>query len=114
MADKDKETFGKRFLSIAVTLGMAPINAYVSSWSMSKIWEWFIQAQYGMGPSLGAWFGINILFYSLSARGLIMVKKDDNWNSSHMRIIVALVWSIGSLSMLLSSYLIGSIMGWIS
>lgn len=48
------DTTGGRVIAIAATIGLAPVNAIVQTWTMHKLWTWFLSGEYGPGPSMGA------------------------------------------------------------
>ena len=36
-------------------------GAFLRAWSLSLLWRWFETPQYGLGPSMGAWFGLSMI-----------------------------------------------------
>lgn len=58
-------------------------NALLEAWALSKLWYWFVAAQYGEGPQLGVWFGIasiaGMLLHNEASEKLALkeLKEDD-------------------------------------
>jgi hypothetical protein len=87
------------------------VSSLLGAWSAAQIWSWFAAAQYGPGPTLGAWFGV--LFIARTAVttatsnlakvptesdpdwGVIVKKSVNHWVS--ILLYVGIAWCIGSV-----------------
>lgn len=50
------------FIGLAIgVLVAAPLSALLLSWGASTLWGWFVQPQYGGGPSMAAWYGLSLI-----------------------------------------------------
>lgn len=109
-----KDTMRQKWAAVGVTLAMAPVNAYVGAWTMSRLWQWFISTQYGAGPSMAVWFGIGAIANIALGQRLAIVAKDPEWDRSSGFISRAVMFPIACALMLASCGLLGSIMGWMA
>jgi len=92
------------------------VTALVQSWTMQCLWRWFIAREYGVGPSLGAWFGIAIIG-GLTLRTQVSGGRGREDRSAD-QIIKASVVATGvrwleCLLVLAVTWCIGSVLGWI-
>jgi hypothetical protein len=102
----------KIFGMISWVVTSALISALLNSWTMSVLWRWFAAAEYGHGPSTGAWFGIGTIAYV--AVGTYPTKKKGERSDG-------LEWMVGQQFMRWSlilmtlglSWIIGASVGWI-
>lgn len=49
---------------IGITLAFlvcAPVCALVTAWGAGVVWDWFLLAEFGKGPSAAAWFGVSLI-----------------------------------------------------
>lgn len=103
-----------KFLGILTWLIMTVIgSALLHSWALSKMWHWFVSAQYGAGPSMGAWFG----FAAIARLTLIRAdesKSDEDADGVVSRMVRATIghW-IGILLALGATWLCGTTVGWV-
>ncbi len=101
-------------LATAVLLGF--LSALIQAWAMSKLWVWFVAADYGAGPSLSAWYGLAVIF-SLPL-GLVMhdvTRKKDESAGPWLRVIGTAVGAwLGILMVLGAAWLTGTFLGWIA
>ena len=105
-------------------LGILPIIAFgftvtsmIQATVLGKIWAWFAAAEYGSGPSKGAWFGISIilgLIISMSQSRNYDIDGDFSYNKylKHTVIRWAGQW-IGCACLLGLCWFTGSIFGWL-
>ncbi len=95
------------------TLLMAPVNALVTSATLSKLWSWFLVDDLGPSPSYGAWYGITTILFLLLGLALMNVTKTKVEDKDYLMhtvsqsigVVVACAFS------LLFSWVIGSVTG---
>lgn len=52
-----KPPFSKTAQIIVATMGLALLLSLFTAYLCTVFWGWFLEAEYGSGPSLEAWFG---------------------------------------------------------
>jgi hypothetical protein len=90
-----------------------PTKALILTVVISRLWRWFLSAQYGDGPSFGAWFGAAVII-SISTWHP-SVKDFEDGSDANLRTCIAAslsTWTILVLTMLLA-FAVGSIFGWV-
>jgi hypothetical protein len=91
----------------------ALISGLLGTWVFSELWYWFVSAQYGSGPTTGAWFGIaTILKLIISGKVKWPVKKDNNYALRPAIQKDLLTWC-AFLLVLIVAWCMGSVLGWI-
>jgi hypothetical protein len=92
------------------------LNALVQAWALRTVWRWFVAAEYGTGPSLGAWFGLAsiagvILTFHAVARS---TDKEEDTDAAvrHATLQMVSRW-IGVAFALGMLWLTGSLLGWV-
>lgn len=86
------------------------ISALLNSWAMATLWRWFAAAQYGHGPSMGAWFGIAAIVRLVTTHTRI---KDPDRDASWSEIVQAqIAWWLLVLATVGTAWLVGLITGW--
>ncbi len=103
------ETIGSVALTVAIMIGMIPINAYVTAWTLSRAWSWLIETQYGPGPKMGTWFGL-----SLIAGIVIRDKMPSRRDEMRSRDLIVRVLA-GPVLMVLALWIariVAQLMGW--
>jgi hypothetical protein len=86
------------------------VSSLLTTFALGKLWVWFVAAEYGPGPSMGAWFGISnilglvLLFHS---RG-----NSDASETEGMMSHTIMRWVICGLG-LAFSWCLGSAFGWV-
>lgn len=94
---------------------LAPVGAIVEASTFQALWSWFAASQYGSGPSLGAWFGVAVIFGVALNIALVNVPREKN---DPTKILLELVtrnveiW-IGCACVLASSWITGHLLGWV-
>lgn len=94
----------------------ALVTALIESWALHTLWRWFLSAQYGTGPSFGAWFGITAitgLVVGTTITNASLAKNDEEWDAKKAVAKTIGTW-LGILALLGISWAIGSAIGWIS
>lgn len=94
---------------------VAPANAIAKALAASTLWSWFAASELGAGPSLGAWFGIALIFTFAMNYAFANVKGEkvepDQIISKGLYLFASTAFGCGVL--LASSYLVGLIAGWV-
>lgn len=54
----------------------APASAIVKAFTASTLWSWFAARDFGVDPSLGAWFGVALIFTMAMNIALRSLKAD--------------------------------------
>ncbi len=105
----------KTLTAFALALVMAPINALVSTFVLSQLWEWFVLRDYGDGPSRAAWFGLSTIFGVVMLPMLInMPDKPEDPNTNPLLKVLfrgIAVWT-GLLLLLGFSWVVGFALHW--
>lgn len=101
---------------VVVGLVAAPITALINAWAMSTIWSWFVQPQFGAGPSSAAWYGLASIVSLVLIPAAIATTNDKNRqpDDSLARTIALPIglWLV-ALSAVAVSWVTGQILGWI-
>lgn len=107
-----KKVLGALLLSVA----LAPAVAFVTSWTMSKLWTWFEAKAYGGGPSIGQWYGISLIFGLLLAPAIMEVARDKVEQDSVIETVIgrSLGVIVGCLIVLGVAWCVGSVTGWMA
>lgn len=87
-----------------------PVSTVVDAFALSRVWRWFLSAQYGGGPSLGAWFGVSVIAVLLTLH-LPHRKMPDEATALWKRSALQLAWVASVLAVV---YAVGAIFGWAS
>ncbi len=102
----------KIFGMISWIVTSALISALLNSWALSVLWRWFVAAEYGHGPSPGAWFGIatiaRLAIYTLPTK-----KKGERNDDLEWLVGQQFVWWALVLITLGTSWIVGASIGWI-
>lgn len=62
MARKTGGDFLYAVLALAIAvLVLAPVNALITTWGATTLWDWFVAPQYGAGPKAMTWYGFALL-----------------------------------------------------
>ncbi len=105
----------KTLTAILVGIVISPISALISAGTMSKLWEWFVFRDYGDGPSMAAWFGLNVILGVAIAPSFMGLAKEpgDEKTSPIARVIVRTIsiW-IGFAFILGTAWLVGLALHW--
>lgn len=89
----------------------ALVSALLDSWAMATLWRWFAAAQYGPGPSLGAWFGLaTIASLALQSGPDFKSAADTPWSEVVKKTIMA--WLLVLLALGIA-WCVGAVVGWI-
>lgn len=90
------------------------LSVIVQAVAFRQLWTWFVAYEYGVGPSLGAWFGIaTILRLMLKLSELDPTPRNvEPWNAERSTKQVIFQW-IGIVMVLGSAWSIGSVLGWV-
>lgn len=102
------------------TLAMIPVNALVSTWAASKYWSWFVEREYGLGPSRGAWYGMFAIF-GLALTGLLLTTAKEEYldddgkkrAATSVAAIRSVIYPILIACVVGVTFLTGKILGWI-
>ncbi len=88
-----------------------PTSAFLQAWTAHNMWSWFLAAQYGPGPTLGAWFGVTVIV-SLLTRGLKREPATDIGKLGELvsATIESWVFLLGLSALSLG---VGAIFGWV-
>ncbi len=88
------------------------IGAMIQAAAMQRLWLWFLSAEYGTGPSLGAWYGISTIV-ALRVQSVVGDRSEtdpvDPWRSIKLMVIQ---W-IGIAVILGVAWAVGAAFGWI-
>ena len=105
----------KLFGTIAWFCVSSVVSALVHAWAMTKIWSWFVMAEYGTGPSMGAWFGISAILTLIisAATSTLQTKTDSGKNYFADMIISSISRWLGCFVMLFIVRGTGSVLGWV-
>lgn len=59
-----------RDLVLAILVGalLSPFTGMLRAFAYQLLWNWFLAPQYGEGPALQTWFGIGVLYSTVSFR----------------------------------------------
>ena len=104
----------KTLTAILLGIVVSPITALISAATMSKLWEWFVLRDYGVGPSYAAWFGMNfILMVAVSPWLLGLAKETTDEKSALMRVINRTLGTwFGFAAMLGIAWIVGFALHW--
>lgn len=96
----------------------AMISAIVQAWTMTKLWAWFVAQEYGPGPSMGAWFGIATILGFVVSMSLVSQakpnKEDKDWDGIIKESVgISIGKWIGCALILIISWTLGSVLGWV-
>lgn len=103
---------------IIVALGWicfsAMISALIQAWTITKLWTWFVAAEYGPGPSMGAWYGISIILGLIVGMAILKIdSKDEPWDVVIKTSVNSSIIKWGSCLLLLAiCWAVGSFLGW--
>lgn len=103
-----------KVLGVLTWLVMAVLgSAMLNSWALSKLWLWFVSAQYGSGPTLAAWFGLAQIAQLVLVRDDLS-KSTDGEDGAITKMVSGTIgrW-IGVLLALGVSWLCGIAIGWV-
>ena len=96
------------FFCISILFG-----ALLSAWILSKLWLWFVAAQYGHGPSLGAWYGLALIGRSALHRAdATSNEKGNDKDFGDLALETVSLW-VGYLIVLGLAWVTGAVIGWI-
>lgn len=87
-----------------------PLSTIANAYGLSCIWRWFMSAEYGRGPSLGAWFGLSIIAVLLTVH-LPHRSMPEQALALWRRSALQLGWLCALLAVV---YGVGAIFEWIS
>lgn len=108
---KPKVTFSQYIVWLLVSF---PAVAIVEAAVLQTIWRWFLAAQYGAGPALGAWFGISMVVHVMTVH-LFHRGDDYKGDTSLGDLVERTIMRILQLCMVLGfSYGIGILFHWVS
>lgn len=108
------ETTGGKVTAAVITIGMAPVNAAVQSWTLQKLWTWFLSGEYGPGPSRGAWYGIGAMIGVMMAMRLSYLAHKEGWDKPSAFLYRSLELPLVCLFSLAATWSMGSIIGWVA
>lgn len=75
--DGNTEGWQALFIVFLATLAY-PFTGWISAKVLQAIWGWFLEPQYGVGPSIRSWFGAGMLFtLFVSSLKSAKAKPDD-------------------------------------
>lgn len=86
-------------------------GSFLTAWLLSKLWLWFVAAQYGHGPALGTWYGLSLI-------GRLALYKPETATKENERDFEALatatvsIWA-GELMLLGIAWCVGAALGWL-
>lgn len=108
------ETTGGKVIAAVIAIGMAPVNAVVQSWTLQKLWTWFLSREYGPGPSMGAWYGIGAMIGVMMALHLSPLARKEGWDKHSAFLRRSLELPLVCLLVLAVTWGLGSIIGWVA
>jgi hypothetical protein len=101
-----------------ISAAFSVVTAFLGAWSLHVLWDWFVAAQYGAGPSTAAWFGIgSILRYALAPMFVRLSSKESKAEGFSAIMIERVgnevaMW-FGIMLSLGMCWLFGMLIGWI-
>lgn len=77
-------------IGVAIALlVLAPLGALLSTWGATTLWRWYVEPQYGAGPTAQTWYGLSLLLGMMMFGPLANVQrtKSESSNSLTARVI---------------------------
>jgi hypothetical protein len=103
----------KKLGMVALLLSVGLVSTLLHAWAATVLWSWFVAAQYGRGPSLGAWCGLIAIAQMAvvwpSTRDLL---RDDGMGVSDHVFAAIYRWVVVLLTLGLL-WCLGAAAGWI-
>lgn len=88
------------------------LSSLLHAWALATLWHWFASAQYGVGPSLGAWFGLAVIG-RLALRTTDFKKSTPDKNTWGDLVVYQFDSWLAVLTALGTSWIVGVVVGWI-
>jgi hypothetical protein len=97
------------------TVLMVPVNAFMTSWTISKLWTWFMAEDFGPSPSYGALYGVTSILFLVLGLSLVNVKKVKVEDKDHVSnaVTTTLGMTLSCLIALGFAYVVGHVTGMI-
>jgi hypothetical protein len=108
-----------KILGMFVTIAIFSIfTGVIEAAMLSKLWAWFVAAEYGSGPSYGAWFGISMILGTIVQTATPMRspsgKETDDLDDLIKKMVGKQIglW-FGCFMSLALAWVTGAAMGWL-
>lgn len=99
-------------IKFAVVIALSMAGSLIQAASLSKMWAWFLQSQYGAGPTYAAWFGISYIAFLLTF-GLRSARSKDS-EPSWSDLARSAIENIATVVICLPfAYATGKLFGWL-
>jgi hypothetical protein len=91
------------------------VTALIQAAALRRLWSWFVAAEYGPGPSLGAWFGIATILGLIvgMAAPLRAADKEPADEMTRRAVVHTLSRWLAYGLVLVTARLVGSALGWV-
>lgn len=102
---------GSIIATILVVLAVCLADAVLAALFATQVWWSFLSAQYGDGPSIGAWFGICLLVIAIMATAT-RTPSDEPPSTEQIMTAAISRWAGGTIMLVLAMFT-GSLAGWV-
>lgn len=110
-----------KIIGVFVCVAICTIfSSLIQAAALGKLWFWFMAAEYGPGPSMGAWFGVaSILGLILTSAQPAKSKSSDKVSDESLDTLIKdmfLKWIgtwLGIAGLLGLCWVTGLILGWL-
>jgi hypothetical protein len=62
---------------LVIAFLLSPLSALITAFYCTTLWRWFVEAEYGGGPSMPAWYGVSAILMILVHRRDRAADKED-------------------------------------
>lgn len=102
-------------LAVLAALVFTPVYALAAGAAFRLLWGWFVAAEYGPGPSIGAWVGIStILGLIVHNHGAQVSDRRDKSDASASSVIGVVIGRLAAIGVILVvARFVGAVFGWI-
>lgn len=105
----------KKLSMLAVVAAISsPVTALIGCAACRLLWGWFLAAEYGDGPSNGAWFGVSTILGMIVQASTPRKTGDGSQDTTLSSLVgsIATRWATIGLVLVVARF-VGAVCGWI-